>query len=265
MKTAEEEKRHAEIWRQLRSTTELHAASWQRLQAWRARLPHALLLSGARGLGKQDLARAFAASLLCESPKINGSACGECAACHWFEQGNHPDFRMLTKEVSMKAMDKEKSVKAGVSTDKDEKEEKSNRSGQEIIIDRVRELDEFFAVGSHRQKSRIILIYPAESLNAAAANAILKVLEEPPANTLFLLVSNEPIHVGIEGASSLLTAGDHLVLIGATATRSTLMATQGISLLYTFDLSVDGVTNQLIASLPSALPPPMTPPPVPRL
>ncbi|GHU10436.1 DNA polymerase III subunit delta' [Betaproteobacteria bacterium] len=195
MKTAEEEKRHAEIWRQLRSTTELHAASWQRLQAWRARLPHALLLSGARGLGKQDLARAFAASLLCESPKINGSACGECAACHWFEQGNHPDFRMLTKEVSMKAMDKEKSVKAGVSTDKDEKEEKSNRSGQEIIIDRVRELDEFFAVGSHRQKSRIILIYPAESLNAAAANAILKVLEEPPANTLFLLVSNEPMRL----------------------------------------------------------------------
>ncbi|GHU10423.1 hypothetical protein FACS1894185_1850 [Betaproteobacteria bacterium] len=83
--------------------------------------------------------------------------------------------------------------------------------------------------------------------------------------TLNFYVPNSTIHVGIEGASSLLTAGDHLVLIGATATRSTLMATQGISLLYTFDLSVDGVTNQLIASLPSALPPPMTPPPVPRL
>ena len=193
MKTTEE-KSPAEVWQNLRKTAELHAASWKRLQDWRP-LPHALLISGVRGLGKQDFARAFAASQLCEKPEANGEACGKCPACHWFEQDNHPDFRMLTKEVLMKEMSKEKSVKAGMTVPPDKDEEKSNRKGQEIIIDRVRELDEFLAVGSHRQKSRIILIHPAESLNEAAANAILKVLEEPPANTLFLLVSNEPMRL----------------------------------------------------------------------
>ena len=178
-------------------TTELHAASWQRLQDWRARLPHALLISGARGLGKQDLARAFAASLLCEAPCADGSACGKCLACHWLEQGNHPDFRMLMPEAMRATAEEKKSGKAdkAASTESADKAEKSNRSGQQIIIDQVRELDEFFAVGTHRQKSRIILVYPAESMNRAAANALLKVLEEPPANTLFLLISNEPMRL----------------------------------------------------------------------
>ncbi|MDR1890322.1 MAG: DNA polymerase III subunit delta' [Zoogloeaceae bacterium] len=178
-------------------TTELHAGSWRRLQDWRARLPHALLISGARGLGKQALARAFAASLLCEAPQVDGSACGKCPACHWFEQGNHPDFRMLTPEALRVATEEKKPGKAEktAQTDETEKAEKSNRSGQRIVIDQVRELDEFFAVGTHRQKSRIILVYPAESMNREAANAILKVLEEPPENTLFLLVSNEPMRL----------------------------------------------------------------------
>jgi DNA polymerase-3 subunit delta' len=178
-------------------TTELHAESWRSLQDWRARLPHALLISGARGLGKLELAMAFAASLLCEAPQADGSACGKCLACHWFGQGNHPDFRKLTPEALRAATEDKKSAKAEKSkmeksAGEGEKTEKSNRSGQQIIIDQVRELDEFLAVGTHRQKSRVILIHPAESMNQAAANALLKMLEEPPADTLFLLIANEP-------------------------------------------------------------------------
>jgi DNA polymerase-3 subunit delta' len=178
-------------------TTELHAESWRRLQDWRARLPHALLISGARGLGKQDLARAFAASLLCEAPQADGSACGKCLACHWLEQGNHPDFRMLAPEVLRAATEEKKAGKAEKPSSSPDAAaaEKSNRSGQQILIDQVRELDEFFAVGTHRQKLRVILVYPAESMNRAAANALLKVLEEPPASTLFLLLSNEPMRL----------------------------------------------------------------------
>ncbi|GHT98706.1 hypothetical protein AGMMS49960_02320 [Betaproteobacteria bacterium] len=89
-------------------------------------------------------------------------------------------------------------------------------------------------------------------------------------------VTSSTIHVGIEGSSSPLTAGDHIVLIdatgtltdggtltGTTATRSTAMAAQGITLLYTFDLSVESATNRLIASLPIAAPPPPPLPPSP--
>jgi len=164
----------------------LHSESWQRFQDWRARLPHALLLTGARGLGKTDLARAFAAGLLCEAPREQGEACGACAACHWFSQGQHPDFRLLVPDVLRP--DSESS-----DAEKPEKAEKATRGGQEITISQVRGLDEFLTVGAHRRGLRVILLYPAEALNRAAANAILKILEEPPDLVLFLLVSNEPM------------------------------------------------------------------------
>ncbi|MDR1646570.1 MAG: DNA polymerase III subunit delta' [Zoogloeaceae bacterium] len=168
---------------------DLHPASWQRLQDWRPRLPHALLFAGARGIGKTDLARAFAAALLCEAPN-EGFACGACAGCRWFGQGQHPDFRLLAPEALQPVLageEKKKSEKA--------EKEKSSRGGQEITIAQIRELDEFLAVGAHRNGARIILLHPAESLNRAAANAILKILEEPPAGVLFLLVSSEPMRL----------------------------------------------------------------------
>ena len=71
-------------------------APWQRLLATRARPAQALLLAGPRGVGKGALARAWAQALLCEAPQPDGAACGECAACHWYETDTHPDFRLLT-------------------------------------------------------------------------------------------------------------------------------------------------------------------------
>ncbi|MDR3323436.1 MAG: DNA polymerase III subunit delta' [Zoogloeaceae bacterium] len=164
----------------------LHESSWRRLQEWRATLPHALLFSGPRGLGKVSLATTFAAGLFCEAPRPDGLACGKCLACRWFEQGNHPDFRLLMPESLRQ---REEGSEGG--SNKSGKEGKSNRSGQEITIDQVRALDDFFAVGTHRQGLRIILAHPAEKLNRNAANALLKILEEPPPSTLFLLVSSE--------------------------------------------------------------------------
>ncbi|MGA9163029.1 MAG: DNA polymerase III subunit delta', partial [Thiobacillus sp.] len=71
-------------------------ASWQRLLATRARPAQALLLAGPRGVGKGALAQAWAQALLCEAPRPDGAACGRCPACHWFEAGTHPDFRLVT-------------------------------------------------------------------------------------------------------------------------------------------------------------------------
>jgi DNA polymerase III subunit delta' len=165
---------------------------WQRLQQLRSHWPHALLLHGQAGIGKLQFARHLAKGLLCESPQANGEPCGTCAACHWFEQGNHPDYRIvvpeaLAGEIAPASEDGKDEAKA----DKGDSEEgkKSRAPSKEIRIEQVRSLLDFTGVGSHRGGLRVVVLYPAEALNVAAANALLKTLEEPPAGVVFLVVS----------------------------------------------------------------------------
>ncbi len=148
-------------------------AAWQRLLASRARPTQALLLAGPRGVGKGELARAWAQALLCEAPQTDGAACGTCPACHWLATGAHPDFLRVTLL------------------------EKTNRDGDTrmataIEVEQAREAVDFVQLSTYRAGSRVVLIDPADSLNPAAANALLKVLEEPPLNTVFVLVSDQP-------------------------------------------------------------------------
>ncbi|HSH96688.1 MAG: DNA polymerase III subunit delta' [Methylophilaceae bacterium] len=155
------------------------SALWQQLAASRAKLPHALLLKGQAGLGKLDFAIALAQSLLCETPEPDGYACGHCASCGWFLQGNHPDYRLLTPE---QAIDDEDAPAA--------KTTKAKKT--QILINQVRELGSFFSLSSHRGSGlRVVLIHPAEALNDASANSLLKMLEEPPAGVIFILVSHQ--------------------------------------------------------------------------
>ncbi|MCB1932559.1 MAG: DNA polymerase III subunit delta' [Candidatus Accumulibacter sp.] len=161
---------------------ELHNQAWQQLLARKAQLPHALLISGQRGIGKFELARAFAASLLCEKLGEAGSACGHCPACGWLAQGNHPDLRLLQPGALA-----DDDGQAGASQEAGRK-----KASQQITIEQVRALDEFLHVGTHRHGVRLVLLNPADAMNRAAANAILKALEEPIAGTLFMLISSEP-------------------------------------------------------------------------
>jgi DNA polymerase-3 subunit delta' len=148
-------------------------AAWQRLLATRARPAQALLLAGPRGVGKGELAMAWAQALLCEAPQPDGAACGQCPACHWFETGAHPDFRLVTLQ--------EKTGKEG-----------ETRMATAIEVDQAREAVDFVQLSTYRAGFRVVLVDPADSLNLAAANALLKVLEEPPLNTVFVLVSDQP-------------------------------------------------------------------------
>ena len=157
---------------------ELHSELWTKLQARRAQLPHSLLFAGQRGLGKFDLARAFAASLLCENPLANGEACGKCLACNWLSQGNHPDFRLLQPDAMAEA--------------DSEGEESSKKASQQITIDQVRGLLPMFATTPSLGNRRVVVIDAIDDLERAGANALLKSLEEPPAGTVFLLVSHAP-------------------------------------------------------------------------
>ncbi|KJV27993.1 DNA polymerase III subunit delta' [Aquitalea magnusonii] len=147
---------------------------WQRLNAERARLPNAWLFIGPAGTGKLEFALHLAQSLLCEQLQADHQPCGQCEACRWFAHGTHPDFRRLSPQTD------------------DEEEGKEAKPGRKlplIKIEAVREVIEFAHLTAHRAGRRIIVVEPAENLNPAAANALLKILEEPPQDVLFLLVA----------------------------------------------------------------------------
>lgn len=162
-----------------------HSAAWSQLQQMRAQLPHALLFHGPSGTGKADFLDAFAKSLLCENVASEGHACGQCASCGWFAQNNHPDFRRVRPENLEDEL-------PGEADDEDgERKSKTTKApSKEIKIEQIRTLSDFMNISTHRQGLRVVVLYPAESLNMPAANALLKTLEEPPAGTVFLVAAH---------------------------------------------------------------------------
>lgn len=158
-----------------------HEAALARLVEDRERLPHAILVHGAAGIGKAQFIRALGAAVLCERPR-GGLACGECDSCRWLAQGNHPDFREIVPEAA---------------EEDDEGAEGEGGKGEKakslvIKIDQVRAVADFLSLTTHRAGYRVLLLHPAESLHPAAANALLKTLEEPPPATLIVLASDRP-------------------------------------------------------------------------
>ena len=152
------------------------ALPWQHavlraLLARRAQWPHALLVTGPAGIGKRNLVQSLARALLCEAPAADGAACGHCPGCGYVAAGQHPDLRMIEP----------------VEVDDDEV-----RVVEWISVDRIRALIRWAAITSHRGGAKVALIVPAERMNEAAANALLKTLEEPAAATYLLLVSHLP-------------------------------------------------------------------------
>ena len=164
-----------------------HQVALAELLSRRASLPHALLVYGRAGVGKLEFARAIAQSLLCESPE-NGIACGKCLACGWYREGNHPDFRELFPE----ALGEDEADGEGEShTDTPAgPEAKVKTKSKEIKIEQVRDIAGFMTLTTHRAGFRVLLLHPAETMGPAAANALLKTLEEPPPQTVILLVTD---------------------------------------------------------------------------
>lgn len=155
---------------------------WARLQELSKRPPHGLLLKGGQGIGKFDLAMAYARSLLCEHPDASGFACDACPSCHWFSQGSHPDFRLLQSEAQSQEGDEADDVKPA----------SGKKPSKQISVDQVRSLADFFGMSAHQGGRRVVVIHPVEAMNSNAANALLKNLEEPPRDLLFILVTHKP-------------------------------------------------------------------------
>lgn len=124
------------------------------------------LFAGPEGVGKMTCAMAWAQSLFCQSPRGH-DACGRCGPCLKTESGNNPDLLILRPAV------REKKVK------------------EEIDIDSVRGLIERLGFKPYESSRKVAIIDGADSMNAPAANAFLKTLEEPPGDTaLFLIAAN---------------------------------------------------------------------------
>ena len=166
---------------------DLQIETWERLAGLRNRLPHALLIHGAPGVGKLALAERFAQLLVCESP-ASSAPCGRCEGCRWFAAGNHPDIRFLEPEVLALARRPADAEGEG----EDEAKPKEAKASNQIRIEQTRALGSFVHVVSHRGGRRVAIVHPAEDMNAATANSLLKSLEEPPAGAVFLLVSHRP-------------------------------------------------------------------------
>ncbi len=140
---------------------------WQRFMEMQHqnRMPHAILLSGPEGIGLNRFAQTIAMQLLClsKNPETN-RACGTCQSCQLYSAGNHPDLNIIEPE----------------------------EPGKQLKIAQVRELIEYVGLKSFSGKRKIAILEPADAMNRATANALLKTLEEPPSQSMLFLLSHRP-------------------------------------------------------------------------
>jgi DNA polymerase III subunit delta' len=129
------------------------------------RFPHALLLCGPEGIGLNHFAQTFAMQMLCLAKTADSTtACGSCQSCQLFMAGSHPDINMIEPE----------------------------EEGKQIKIAQIRELIEYVGLKSFSGNLKIAIIEPADAMNRATANALLKTLEEPPPQSMLFLLSHRP-------------------------------------------------------------------------
>jgi len=140
---------------------------WQRFMEMQQqdRMPHAILLCGPEGIGLMQFAQSVAMQMLCLSKDVGtNKACVTCQSCQLFNAGNHPDLNIIEPE----------------------------EAGKQLKIAQVRELIEYVTLKSFTGKMKIAVLEPADAMNRATANALLKTLEEPPTQSMLFLLSHRP-------------------------------------------------------------------------
>lgn len=141
------------------------------------RLPHALLFLGPAGVGRETCARLLATGLLCddEAPPVP-FGCGECRSCRRVLAGSHPDVHLVLPEAE--------AVARGLA-----EAEGKRQPSREIKVGQVRELNRIMRLKPYEGRSRVAIVVDAHNMNANAANALLKTLEEPGENALLVLTA----------------------------------------------------------------------------
>tara|TARA_R110002050_G_scaffold1244_4_gene8627 strand:+ start:61019 stop:62005 length:987 start_codon:yes stop_codon:yes gene_type:complete len=136
---------------------------WQQLckQLRSNRLPHALLVTGVKGLAKNSLSQHIVASVLCLNRLEDQSSCGHCHSCQLLSAGSHPDHIEIRPE----------------------------ETGKQIKIEQIRHLRDKQQLTPSVSKWKTIVISPADNMNVSASNSLLKLLEEPQHNTILILIT----------------------------------------------------------------------------
>ena len=134
------------------------------------RLGHGLLFCGPARLGKRAVAQRLAQRLLCTERRTDGEPCGTCRGCRLYVAGTHPDYQLLSFVPN----------------------KEGTKLRTEIIIEQVRRLSEQMVLTPQFGGAQIAIVDPAEAINHAASNALLKTLEEPVSGRYLWLVSAAP-------------------------------------------------------------------------
>lgn len=158
-------------------------------EALLTRRAHALLIHGPSGVGQFELALALAQAWLCEAPDpamARLRPCGACASCRLVQSRSHPDLLVVLPEALRESL--------GWSSDAPGDDGGAEKSGKakpskDIRVEAVRAVVAFAQTTSARGRGKVVVMHPAERMNAVAANTLLKTLEEPPGDARFVLSS----------------------------------------------------------------------------
>ena len=151
---------------------------------------HALLIHGPAGAGHFEFALLLAQAVLCEAPgaAATGRPCGRCTSCHLMASRTHPDLRTVLPAALR--------VQLGWTDEADYLPPKGEaKPSREIRIEQVRLAIAWSQQTSARGRGKVLLLHPADAVNAVSANALLKTLEEPPGAVRLLLTSTDPEHL----------------------------------------------------------------------
>ena len=151
------------------------------------RVPHALLFHGPQGVGKHAAALAMAQAFLCRQDPLG---CGECSRCRRAAAFIHPDLKAIFPAPKNLNEKDERAILDQWSSDPYCRHDPW--SSATISIERIRGLRHDAGMRSFEGGASVILIAQADRMRPEAANALLKILEEPPANTFFVLLSDRP-------------------------------------------------------------------------
>ena len=167
------------------------------------RVGSAYLFSGPEGAGKIAMALNLAARLLCQDPQ-NGIACGECASCKKMKHLNHPNLHLIHSTPTPKTKDPKNSdpykglSEADFTAIKDERDALTRDpyrginipGANQILISSIRHIKKELAMKPAESGRQVVLVFQAEKANIQALNSLLKILEEPPARTSFILTTS---------------------------------------------------------------------------
>lgn len=169
------------------------------------RIPHALLFAGSEGRGKLPMALALASRLLCKQPSAGGDACGHCPACRMTAKLSHPDLHFIfpvikpTGKTTLAVSDNYLEEWRAQMRENPyfTRQTWLSRMGVEkqqslIGVAEANLINKKLSIVSSQGGYRVIIVWLAEQMNVECANKLLKTLEEPPAQTVFILTSDNP-------------------------------------------------------------------------